>query len=838
LGAFRSGRTSLTVPSSVEAGVPFDLCLSVTNESDARVIGGYVLLEMPAVVTLQMATLTLDGRQHAALVMSSHRAQIPLLPLAPHATASISCKAFIAPLPEGNNEVALGVNVVDRHESLALEARVRVDARALFTREGTVVDLGGFDTICQGEMREVCIVVYNEGTATAVNVVADYGMVGLKTTDGAHAKNFGNLAPGAMERIVFDVECTGEMVRIRPALYCDGKLVLQLDEAPIRLIQPARFSSRYSRLTASSEELVAPMGGTAKVVLSVMNEGDLPAEHVTVNLHVSEGASVVSEPTPSVTLHNVLEGQRRDYEFTIRVDGRNDVQVTAEIEGGPVLEPLAIEVAASTSFAIYGFEADHTNAEVERPFDVALNVMNDGNTRAKSCAIVVKYSQGLTYDVDSLEINGLRFDDSFFRDQGFVGVTEIESGALIALRWKALPTKPTLGGKRASISAIVHFEHDMQIEKTIEDIGVNPRAVVAKHVSDLPFRLVGYDQPLQVLGPKQVQLSTTKVPFQDDIPVLSIRSREVLPLEEFVPHTVSSNGHSNGHSTISEPSTSAPIEADPLDSFPDIFTSMNVFGSTAPSQSLEQDAIHVSEHATASWVEPEPAPESIAALQPEATHSYEEPSVVLPIVHVAERIAGISAVLHSPERRIKLDTQLTTAHFTEPIPLMAHISAIRAFLPDALVSDDARLCEAYKDAAGALSALMMLPMIRYKRDGDISVAPSSLEAFANKAEPFASRLANTPDTPLRGYDSAWVIPSVGACLAALASCGPLGFASGTEEQNVVASYTEHLIERMKAMDSIDLHRYADALGQTVWVADLDDEYLATRRFLTQTRVEV
>ena len=43
---------------------------------------------------------------------------------------------------------------------------------------------------------------------------------------------------------------------------------------------------------------------------------------------------------------------------------------------------------------------------------------------------------------------------------------------------------------------------------------------------------------------------------------------------------------------------------------------------------------------------------------------------------------------------------------------------------------------------------------------------------------------------------------------------------------------------MKVMDSIDLHRYADALGQTVWVADLDDEYLATRRFLTQTRVEV
>ena len=786
---------------------------------------------MPAVVTLQMATLTLDGRQHAALVKPNQGAQIPLLPLAPHATASISCKAFIAPLPEGDNVVVLGANVVDRHETLALEARVRVDARALFTREGTVVDLGGFDTICQGEKREVCIVVYNEGTASAINVVADYGMVGLKTADGSHATHFGDLAPGAMERIVFDVECTGEMVRIRPALYCDGKLVLQLDEAPIRLIQPARFSSRYSRLTASSDELVAPMGGTAKIVLSVMNEGDLPAEHVTVQLRVSEGASVVSEPTPSVTLHKVLEGQRRDYEFTIRVDGRNDVQVTAEIEGGPTLEPLAIEVAASTSFAIYGFEADHANAEVERPFDVALNVMNDGNMRAKSCAIVVKYSQGLTYDADSLEINGLRFDDSLFSDQGFVGVTEIESGALIALRWKALPTKPTLGGKRASISAVVHFEHDLQIEKAIEDIVVNPRAVVAKDVSDLPFRLIGYDQPLQLLGPKQVQLPTTKASFQDE----SSMSRDRPPeIKAFFPLPLMANGHSNGHATISEPISVTPSVTDPVDPFADIFSSMNVFESAASLRTGHESVSSQSEHAPTLSVDLEPIVES----HPAAAPLFEPTAAALPTPIKPERPAGISAVLYSPERRIKLDTQLTTAHFTEPIPLMAHVSAIRAFLPDALVSDDARLCEAYKEAAGALSALMMLPMIRYKRDGDISVAPSSLEAFANKAEPFASRIASRADTPLRGYDSAWVIPSVGACLAALASCGPLGFAEGTEERNVVALYTEHLIERMKAMDSIDLHRYADALGQTVWVADLDDEYLAMRRFLTQTRVEV
>jgi hypothetical protein len=725
----------------------------------------------------------------------------------PNASARVACRVVATPPSDGSTTLTLYADVADRGDILPLSGTFSVEAAPRFTAEGTVVDLGGRSALCKGETVEGTVVVFNEGTASANNVYVDLGLVGLMLNDGSMSRHIGTIPPGGIEQIHFSAVASGENPAVRPALYADEKLAIQLIEPELRLISPARFTVRNSRLVPTTTELIAPMGGQTTVMLSLLNEGDLPADHVRVHLSVSGGGIILSEPTGIVTLHDLREGRRVEHPITVRVDGRYNVTLKATIEDGPELAPLELEVAASTSFRIHSFEADASKARVGEPFDVTLETMNEANTVARGCGVQFEFGPGLSYEPHSLAVNGLSIDDTQFSENARMGFADVEPGAVISIAIQVMPTRPTLNGKRTSLTARVVWETEAFVEQTIDDIMVNPQAVFPKTLEALPFRVWDLTAPARLAPPKQAQLpSGTPPSLNGHAHIPSVEPKPPTTISEPVETSDESHDASVQTAEVKPEYLDLQHEADPFADFTPVFTIKDVV------EAAKIDLPEIPE-------EREPEYPANSGLD----------------VRAAQEQVEVRAAIYTPERRAKVDSILN-ADFESPLPLFAHIVAIRAFVPDAISAPNPQMEAAYVEASRAFSSLMLIPMLTYKREKVVKVPPSSLEAFAQKAEPFASRLSQIPQSPLRRFESAYNLPSVAACFAALAACGWLAIPADHEERPVVEHYLTKVIDGILRLDNIILHHFVDALGQSIWIDDLDEEFLAMRRFITTERV--
>jgi hypothetical protein len=844
VGALREGRTSLDLPVTVDPGVPFDCRLSLANEGETRLIGATATIEAPAGVTLLLDTLAIGDLRLPARARD-RRVSIAIPPVACGASIVVACQAMIDVPCEDGTAFVFQAEVVSKEDRCILDARLTVTSAPRFSNERTLVEIEGGATINEAEDREITVIVLNEGTMVARNSILDLGLTSVTTTE--HKLHLGDLAPGEVRVETRTVRATGEPTpALRPRLYVADRLALQLAEQPLQLILPPRFSARTSRLIRRGEELVQPAGGLTTVLLSLLNEGDLPAQQVRVELTIPDGLVLIGEPGPTLTVARVDPGIRYERELNFRMEGRQSVKLHARIADGPVLQSIEIEVAANTAFTIHRFDAAR-EAQVGQPFDVALEVINTGNTVARGCVISTDYGPGLHYESGTLSVNGIDVRDSNFKEFGSIGFGRIEPGAIIALSWKATPTRPTMHDKTTSIIARVTWDGD-QTEGEVDNIKIAPCAILGVPLDELPFEILEATPPVAVLhgvsadspapadqaDAKGVQAGTEGADASggttttgDDERVAAAEVRgDVAPPDtetgaptgavaeapEFAWRTRSTASSDAASNAGAQAAAADGDEADTRQQ-----------DSIAPQDAAEADARsaggdvgEVSRHAEADEA-PSPAP---GAVRLSTNGSADSGNGRLSLQFATEPF--------DTRRFERINTSLGPLGSERPLHVADHIITLRALVPDTLSSGDAEIDVSFERALAALAELAGKLIVQIRVGQPSALSAESLREFSKRAEPFAQRLG--AHGMLRGYkfDN---IASAPACLAAFATCIDLGFDDTFRQAARLSDYGAALIRELLPLDPLDDATLEERLNDFTF-GEADELNLAIRELLT------
>lgn len=445
---------------------------------------------------------------------------------------ALRCEAVVsAPLA---NDTMLPVNARLTWEPAAdgaecrFERSVSVRSRPALPPRRSAIRRAGAEVARPGEEVEAEIVLANDGTAPATDVVlhlrADPALDELRLVekngrvalDGDTAE-LGTIEPFAARRLQLRARVRTPYVDRAEIRLSASAHTRELGETPLgeamwRIDSHPVFSPQSSLLQLDNDDVLRP-NQLANVSIVLKNVGSDVAHNVRVRLYVSpearlesvEGATreksklIFDEIAPGTAVEarlglRLLRSLAKEYPVTL------DAILTADAMLPVPLERLTIATTAEPDFSIGTLRSDPVDVvEVGETIEWTLHVRNGGDGPARRVQIFCAQPESLIYVPNSTTVNDVPIRDvgaasALGGDRGIV-LNDVDPGVEATIRFRDVVHNGLPAGETIVREAHVRYDGDRDDEVLSPELKVRAAPVFANAIPGLPFGLDGMIGP-------------------------------------------------------------------------------------------------------------------------------------------------------------------------------------------------------------------------------------------------------------------------------------------------------------------------------------------------------
>jgi len=530
---FEDDRTTFTVEPAhdVRPGQRVVLLLTAFNAGSASADNVTATLELPDALIPVRGAARIDGRPLRE-VKKKETLTYDLGHVDSEEQVELRCEAVLAtPLADGVIldigakiawEAAQGSNERGFERTIAVHSEPALPARR------NAIERSGGEIVKPGEEIEATILVANDGSAHATDVVlhlrVDPALDELRLTeknsrltiDGDTAE-LGAIDPYTQRRLTLRARVRtpyADRSELRVGASVHSR---ELGETPFgdvtwRVDSHPAFSPQSSDLELESEEILRP-NQLADVAVRIANVGTDVAHNVRVRLYVSpearletvDGATreksklVFGEIAPGATAEarlglRLLRSLAREYPVTV------DAVLTADAMLPVPLERLTIATTAEPDFSVGTLRSESIDVvDVGETIDWVLHVRNGGDGPARRVQILCAQPPSLIYVPNSTTVNDVPIRDvgalsALASERGIV-LNDVDPGVEATIRFRDVVHNGLPAGEAIVRVAHVSYDGDRNDEMPSNELKVRATPVFANAIPGLPFGLDG------MLGP-------------------------------------------------------------------------------------------------------------------------------------------------------------------------------------------------------------------------------------------------------------------------------------------------------------------------------------------------
>jgi uncharacterized repeat protein (TIGR01451 family) len=538
--SFSDDRTAFVAQPAhdVHPGQRVTLTLTTFNTGNADAHRVSAAIELPEGLVLVRGAATIDGRT------APHRRKDPLRfafgRIDAGGAVTLRAEAIVAsPLPDATVlacAAALEWEPSRDEASRRLECSVTVRSEPAFSPRRNVLEQRGSEVVHPGDALEAAIVLTNEGSAAAHDVVLHLRIDPLldelgvfegnarlnlerssSATMQADTVDLGSLEPHDPRRLIVRARVPSPSadraeIRVGASLHTRELGETPLREAFWRVDSHAAFNAETSRLELADDSLVRP-NQLAQIDVTVANVGTDVAHNACLRLYISPEARLESvegagRERSSLLLGEIAPGARARArialrllrsmakEFPVTVDG----VLTADSVLPVPLARLTISTAAEPDFSVGSFHAEPADTvDAGESVDWVLQIRNGGDGVAHRVEVYLVASDSLIYVPNSTTVNDVPVRDvgalpPFAVDRGIV-LNEVDPGVEAAIKWRTVVHNGLTAGTSVQLAAQVRYDGDRVDEIAAPPLNVRASPVFANAIPGLPFGLDG------MLGP-------------------------------------------------------------------------------------------------------------------------------------------------------------------------------------------------------------------------------------------------------------------------------------------------------------------------------------------------
>ena len=446
-------------------------------------------------------------------------------------SVELRCEAVVsAPLPEGTTLDLTATLAWQPGEGAErrFERTVAIRAEpALAARRNTIARAGA-ETVHPGEELEATIVLANDGSAAASDVVLHlrldpaleevrlYERNGRVTLDG-DAAEVGVLEPYAQRRFALRARVRAPYpdrseLRVGASAHSRELGETTLGDVTWRVDSHPAFAAASSKLHLESGEVLRP-NQLADVTVRLTNVGSDIAHNVRVRLYVSpearletvDGATreksklVFGEVPPGASVEarlglRLLRSLAKEFPVTI------DAVLTADAMLPVPLERLTIATTAEPDFSVGTLRSVPGDVvDAGETIEWVLHVRNGGDGPARRVQIRCEQPSSLIYVPNSTTVNDVPIRDVGVRsalasERGIV-LNDVDPGVEATIRWRDVAHNDLGAGETLARLALVAYDGERADEIASNDLKVRAAPVFANAIPGLPFGLDGMIGP-------------------------------------------------------------------------------------------------------------------------------------------------------------------------------------------------------------------------------------------------------------------------------------------------------------------------------------------------------
>ncbi|HVA26724.1 MAG TPA: hypothetical protein VNF68_00985 [Candidatus Baltobacteraceae bacterium] len=531
---FEDDRTTFTVEPAhdVRPGQRVVLALTAFNAGSAAADNVTATLELPDALIPVRGAARIDGRPLRE-VKKKETLSFDLGHVDAQEQVELRCEAMLAsPLVDGANlEIGATIAWEPTHggaNERRFERTIAVHSEPALPGRRNAIARSGGEVVKPGEEIEATIVVANDGSAPATDVVlhlrVDPALDELRLTeknarvtiDGDTA-DLGSIDAYAQRRFTLRARVRtpyADRSELRVGASVHSR---ELGETPFgdvtwRVDSHPTFSPQSSQMQLESEEILRP-NQLADVAVRVTNVGTDLAHNVRVRLYVSpearletvDGATreksklVFGEIAPGATAEarlglRLLRSLAREYPVTV------DAVLTADAMLPVPLARLTIATTAEPDFSVGTLRSEPIDVvDVGETIEWVLHVRNGGDGPARRVQILCAQPSSLIYVPNSTTVNDVPIRDigalSALAGARGIVLNDVDPGVEATIRFRDVIHNGLPAGEAIVRVARVLYDGDRDDEMTSNELKVRATPVFANAIPGLPFGLDG------MLGP-------------------------------------------------------------------------------------------------------------------------------------------------------------------------------------------------------------------------------------------------------------------------------------------------------------------------------------------------
>jgi uncharacterized repeat protein (TIGR01451 family) len=535
---FDDDRTTFGVEPAhdVRPGQRVSIALCAFNAGSAAAENVTASLDLPDTLVPVRGATTIDGRPVAVGPKETKKKEALHFDLGrvdAEDRVELRCEAIVvSPLADGSNiEVRASLDWEPAHGD---DARRRFDRTIavhsepfLPQRRNALTRMHG-EVVKPGEEVEAAIVIANEGSASATDVVLhfrlDPALDEVRLTEKANrialdndTAEIGLLEPYSQRRFTLRARVRSPYadrseLRIGASAHSRELGETTLGDATWRVDSHPGFSPQSSSLHLESEDVLRP-NQLADVAVSITNVGSDVAHNVRVRLYISpearletvDGATreksklVFGEIAPLATAQarlglRLLRSLAKEYPVTV------DAVLTADAMLPVPLERLTIATTAEPDFSVGSLRSESVDVvDVGETVEWTLHVRNGGDGPARRVTIVCAQPDSLIYVPNSTTVNDVPIRDigalsPLSSERGIV-LNDVDPGVEATIRFRDVVHNGLPAGEGITRTAYVSYDGDRRDEMSSNVLRVRATPVFANAIPGLPFGLDGLIGP-------------------------------------------------------------------------------------------------------------------------------------------------------------------------------------------------------------------------------------------------------------------------------------------------------------------------------------------------------
>ncbi len=527
---FGGDRTTLTVEPShdVRPGGRVTLTLHAHNAGTAAAESVTAALALPDTLVPVRGASQIDGR---AVRDGKKALSFDLGRIDADETVELRCEAVLAtPLPDGAT-IDLAATLAwqpGEDAQRRFERTIAVHAQPALPARRNAIARNGAEIVHPGEELEAAIVLANDGSAAATDLVLHlrldpaldevrlYERSSRVTLDGDTAE-LGTLEPYAQRRFTLRARVRAPYPD-RSELRVGGSVhSRELGETPLgdvmwRVDSHPAFSAASSSLQLESGDVLRP-NQLADVTVRLTNVGSDIAHNVRVRLYVSpearletvDGATreksklVFGEIAPGASAEarlglRLLRSLAKEYPVTI------DAVLTADAMLPVPLQRMTIATTAEPDFSIGTLRSVPSEmVDAGETIEWILHVRNGGDGPARRVQIRCEQPGSLIYVPNSTTVNDVPIRDvgalsALASERGIV-LNDVDPGVEATIRWRDVVHNDLGAGESIERIARVVYDGERRDEMVANELKVRAAPVFANAIPGLPFGLDGMIGP-------------------------------------------------------------------------------------------------------------------------------------------------------------------------------------------------------------------------------------------------------------------------------------------------------------------------------------------------------